>query len=170
MAKTTTIILTIATILLVAAAFFNDSQWVNAQTDPASGKLQAANEAVDQAFNAISDAEKVGANVTDLLVMMNAVQSLLAQAENAFRTGDSNSADNLVDSVFPLAQNVIATAQEAKQDTLNSNQTNIISTIVLTVVGIIVFVLVLLFVWRLFKQNYINKILKTKPEVVPDEA
>jgi LPXTG-motif cell wall-anchored protein len=170
MTKTTTLILTVATIFLVAAAFFNDSQWVNAQTDPASSKLQAAIETVDQAFNAISDAERAGANVTDLLVQINAAQGLLAEAENAFRTGDSNAAANLADSVFPIAQSVVVTAQDAKQDALNSNQTNVISTIVLTVVGVIVFVLVLLFVWRRFKQNYINKLLKTKPEVVSDET
>ena len=42
-----------------------------AQADQTASKLQAANIAVNQAFNAVLDAEKAGANVTDLLVQIN---------------------------------------------------------------------------------------------------
>ncbi len=86
-----------------------------AQTDQAASKLQAANTAVNQAFNAVLDAEAAGANVTDLLAQINTAQGILAQAENSYRTGDTNTASTQADSVLPIAQQVTVDAQNAKQ-------------------------------------------------------
>ena len=61
-----------------------------AQTDQAGSKLQAANDAVNQAFNAVLDAEKAGANVTDLMAQINVAESILTQTENSYRTENTN--------------------------------------------------------------------------------
>jgi hypothetical protein len=63
--------------------------YVFAQTDQTASKLQAANTAVEETFNAVLDAEKAGANVTGLLAQLNVAAGVLAQAENSFRTGES---------------------------------------------------------------------------------
>jgi hypothetical protein len=60
-----------------------------AQTDQTTSKLQVANAAVNQAFNAVLDAEKAGANVTGLLAQLNVAAGILAQAENSYRTGNA---------------------------------------------------------------------------------
>jgi hypothetical protein len=78
--------------------------YVFAQTDQTASKLQAANAAVEQAFNAVLDAEKAGANVTDLLAQLNVAAGIYAEAENSYRTGDSNTAAAQADSVLPIAQ------------------------------------------------------------------
>ena len=139
--------------------------YVFAQTDQTASKLQAANTAVEQAFNAVLDAEKAGANVTGLLAQLNVAAGILAQAENSYRTGDSNTAAAQADSVRPIAQEVTTAAQDAKQTALVSGQNAFWSTIAFTVIGAFVFVLALFLVWRWFKRRYIKSLSEAKPEV-----
>ncbi len=153
-------------VLLTLSVCFLSVQQATAQTDSATSKLQAANNAVDQAFNAVLDAEKAGANVTDLLAQINVAEGLLAQAENSDRTGNTNTAATQADSVLPIAQQVTNEAQNAKQTAIVSSQNALWSTIALTAIGVFVFVLVLFLVWRRFKRNYIERLSEAKPELV----
>jgi len=144
--------------------------YVFAQTDQTASKLQAANTAVERAFNAVLDAEKAGANVTGLLAQLNTAAGVLAQAENSFRTGDFNTSAVQADNVLPIAQEVTNSAQDAKQTALVSGQNAFWFTIAFTEVGASVFVLVLFLVWRRFKRGYIKKLPGLKPEVVENTA
>ena len=137
-----------------------------AQIDQTASKLQVANAAVNQAFNAVLDAEKAGANVTGLLAQLNAAGGILAQGENSYRSGDLNAAAAKADSVLPIAQEIVTAAQSAKQTALVSGQNSFWSTIVLTVIGAVVFVLALFLVWRWFKRRYIKNLSDAKPELV----
>ena len=137
-----------------------------AQTNQADSKLQAANSAVEQALNAVLDAERAGANVTDLLSQLNYAEGKLTQAEISFRTGYSNKAAVQADNVLPIAQQVTTAAQVAKQTALDSGQISFWSSIVSTVVGALVFVLVLFLVWGWFKRSYFKSLSDAKPEVV----
>ena len=138
-------------------------QCVFAQTDQTASKLQEANTAIDGAFNAVLDAEKTGANVTGLLSQLNVAEGDLAQAENLYRTGDSNTAASQAESVLPIAQKVTTAAQNAKQTSIVSSQKAFLSIITFTIIGAIVFVLALFLVWRLFKRRYINSLSKQNP-------
>ena len=143
--------------------------YVFAQTDQTAPKLQASTIAVNQAFNAVLDAEKAGANVTDLLAQINIAQEILAQAENLYRTGNTNSSAVQADSVLPITQQVTLDAQSAKQNAIISTQNAFWTTIALTIVGIIVFILVLFLVWRRVKRNYVERLSDAKPELVSNE-
>jgi CHASE3 domain sensor protein len=156
-------------ILLAFSVCFLSGQQAFAQADQATSKLQVANNAVNQAFNAVLDAEKAGANVTDLLAQINIAQSILAQAENSYRTGNNNIATAQADSALPIAQQVTRDAQNAKQTAIVSSQNAFWSTIALTVIGVFVFLLVLFLVWRRFKRNYIERLSEAKPELVSNE-
>jgi hypothetical protein len=138
----------------------------SAQTEQATSKLQAANTAVTQAFNAVLDAETTGANVTVLLTQINTAQDILAQAENSYRTSDFNTAATQADNVLPITKQVTLDAQNAKQNAMVSSQNSFWFTISLTVIGIFVFALVLFLVWRRFKAKYIERLSELKPEVV----
>jgi hypothetical protein len=140
-----------------------------AQNDQAASKLQAANTAVNQAFNAVLDAEAAGANVTDLLAQINTAEGILAQAENSYRTGDTNTAATQADHVLPIANKVTSDAQSAEQTAIVSTQNANLSTIALTAIGIFAFILVLFLVWRKFKRNYIENLSEAKPELVNNE-
>ena len=62
--------ITLLVIIVLGMVLLSVNQ-ATAQIDQTTSKLQAANTAVDQAFNAVLDAEKAGANVTDLLSQLN---------------------------------------------------------------------------------------------------
>jgi len=159
--------------LIIFLAFdfcFGSGLYVFAQTDQTALKLQAATNDVNSAFNAVLAAEKAGANVTSLLVQLNAAASDLAQAENSYQAGESNTAGAQADSVLPIAQQVTVSAQHAEQTALVSGQNAFWSTIAFTVIGSFVFVLVLFLVWRWFKGGYMEKLLGSKPEVAENKA
>jgi CHASE3 domain sensor protein len=145
---------------LAFSSFFCSNSCVFAQTDQTDSKLQAADTAVDQAFSALLEAEKAGANVTDLLVQLNNAADILAQAENSYRTGDINTAEAQADSILPIVQEITTIAQADKQTASVSSQNAFRSTIVFTLVGVFVFVLVLILFWLWFKRRYIRVHLK----------
>lgn len=148
-----------------AVSSFLTMHSVVGQTNPADFKLQAANDAVNKAFNDVLAAEKAGANVTSLLVQLNGADGLLAQAEMNFRNGDLGSASSSADSVVQTAQQVSSEAKAA-QTTASVNGLNAFwSAIAFSVVGSVVFVLALLFVWRRFRGSYVKNLSGAKPEL-----
>ncbi len=161
--KLSSVSLTILLALSFCAVFV---QPASAQSDETASKLQAADHAVKQAFNSVLDAEKAGANVTGLLYQLNVANDLLAKAENAYRTGDYNTAIANSGNVNLVTQQVSAAAQTAKEAAESSAQTSFWTTVGLSVAGSLVFVLALFFVWRWIKQRYIGALDATKPEVV----
>jgi DNA-binding transcriptional regulator of glucitol operon len=128
-------------------------------------KLQEAKNAVEQAFNAVLDAEKAGANVADQLTMLNDAVDLLAQADNSYRTGDNATTIEKANAVFPIAEQVTTDAQNLQEAFLASTQTNFWSTIIYSVIVAIAFVLTLFLVWRHLKRSYFKNLPEVKPEV-----
>ena len=137
-----------------------------AQTDQTAIELQSVNIAVGKAFNAVLDAEKVGANVTSLLTQLNDANNQLAQAENAYRTGDITAASNKADAALSIALKVTKAAQNTQESTKVSIQTADNSTLAFSVGGAVVFVIVLILVWLWFKQRYTNSLSDKRPEVI----
>ena len=151
----------IALIILLAIIICSTAQ---AQANDTTSKLQLANTAVEQAFNEVLSAEKAGANVTSLLNQLNVASGLLAQAENAYRTGNSSTAANSAEAVLPIAQQVATAAENAKEKaTASAAQTSVLLTIVFTVSGAVAFILLLFIAWRWLKRKYIKTFSKTKP-------
>jgi CHASE3 domain sensor protein len=159
--------LLVATLLifLSVCSCLSGTHYVFAQTDQTASNLQAANSALEQAFNAVLDAEKAGANVTGLLGQLNVAEGDLAQAEISDRVGDCNAAVAQADSVLSIAQKVAALAQDSQQSAIVSGQNAFWSTIVFTVVGAFVFVLALFLVWGWFKRHYIKSLSNAKPRL-----
>jgi hypothetical protein len=149
---------------------FYSGHYVFAQTNQTASKLQAANTAIDGAFNAVSDAEKAGANVTGLLAQLNIAASDLSQAENSYRSGDSNTAAVQADNVLPIAQEITASAQNAKQTASVSSQNGFWFTNAFSEIGAPIFVLALFLAWRKIKRDYMNKLPGLKPEVAENTA
>ena len=153
-------------VLLMLSLFFLSIAPVDAQTTPTESKLEAAKAAVELAFGAVLDAEEAGANVTDLMFRLNYITELLAKAENSYRTGNTNQAFAQASNVLPNAQQITNDAKEAKQTTAINSENAFLSTITLAVIGVFMFILVLSLIWQWFKQYYIERISKAKPEVV----
>lgn len=143
---------------------------VFAQSDLADSQLQAANSAVNLAFDAVLDAETTGGDVMSLLVDFNSASNLLAQAQNSYRSGDFASAVDQAADAISVAEQVTSQAQVAKQTGFIESQNVFWGAIAVSVIGIVIFVLVLSFVWWLFRKNYDYKFSSLKPEVIHDEA
>jgi hypothetical protein len=155
---------------LAFSSYLYSGHYAFAQADQTESKLQAANNAVEQAFNAVLDAEKAGANVTSFLVQLNVAAGDLAQAENSYHAGDSNTAVVQADSVLPIAQDVTNSAQGAQQAALVSGQRTVWLTITFSLIGAFELVFALFLVWRQFKRRYMKKFLDLKPEVDENKA
>ena len=93
------------TILLLSICLL-DIHKAFAQTDQTNSKLPTANDAANQAFNAVLDAEKSDVIVIDLLPRLINATRILAQAENSFLTGDFNTVAAKANSVILLVQQV----------------------------------------------------------------
>lgn len=124
-----------------------------------------ADKAVDQAFNAILEAEKAGANVTLLLSQLNEAVSLESQSKVANANGETEEADTQAKNAISISERVEADANSQKILALEESARNEQLVVTLSIVGMIIFSTVLFIVWRRFKENYAGKMLETKPKV-----
>jgi hypothetical protein len=143
--------------------------YVFAQTDQ-TAKLQAANSAIGQAFNTVLEAEKAGANVTQLLGKLNTAGELLAEAENAYNSGKAANVTSLVENARQIADQVNVDALNSRNVSLIESRNSFWSVLIFSVVGIVVFGVSMMIFWRRFKRSFTKKLLGLKPEVVENTA
>jgi hypothetical protein len=140
--------------------------YVFAQTDQTTSKLQTASNALERAFNVVLGAEKAGGNVTQLLVKLNTAGVLLAEAQNAYNSGNTTNVSFIADNVRQIADQVNSDAVNLRNASVLNSQNSFWLTLVFSVVGAVVFGVSLFIVWRRFKRDFIKKLLGSKPEVV----
>jgi hypothetical protein len=140
------------------------------QIDQDNSSIQAANDAVNQAFIAVLDAEQAGANVTSLLSQLNGAAKLLANAENAMRAGNADNAANNADTAVSIARQVTSQAQRNKESALASKQDALVINIAWTITASVILVIILILLWWWTKKRYVNTLMKAKPEVVSNET
>jgi hypothetical protein len=134
-----------------------------AQINSGGSKLQAANNAIGQAFNAINSAEEAGANVTDLVIELNGAAGLLASIENS---ENSDVVAAQVDSVISVSEDVRIVALEAKQTAIVSSKNTLWSNIILSILSGLVFISALFLMWRLLKKHLNQNFANAKKPVV----
>jgi hypothetical protein len=153
-------------LILLALALSLGVEFAFAQSNPAA-TLQTANDEINGAFNAVLSAEKSGANTTNLADRLNVGTDLLAQAEIAFRKGDSNTAVSKANDAISVAGEVKSSAQSAQTAANSSKQNAFLITIGGSVAGCVVLVLALFIVWRRIKKKYVRDFGAARPEVTP---
>jgi hypothetical protein len=153
-------------VFFVLGLSFHSERFVFAQTDQITLKLQVANTAMGQAFEAVLDAEKAGGNVTQLLSKLNIAGTLLADAQNLLNSGNTVNITSNVETAVQIANQVNDDAIILRNVTLVRSQNSLWLTLIFSVVGAIVFGISLIIIWRRFKRSHINKLLGMKPEVI----
>ncbi len=138
--------------------------------DSEQASIEAANSSINQAFGVVLDAEKAGGNVTALLAELNEAGSLLAEAENAFRTGNLTEVTVKTGNATRIAENVRNEASNLRDTSLANSQNAFWFILLFSAISSAVFTLVLGLVWRRFRSTYLKKLLKEKPEVVTNET
>jgi hypothetical protein len=157
-------------LVLALAGLFSHGVFVVRGADEASSSVGEADVAVRRAFNATLDAERAGANVSGLIVRLNEAGGILTEAEMALGNGNSSEAAGKAVQCIGIAESVKSDADVLKASALDEAQTVFWASLTFSVVGIAVFVVVLVLVWRWFKGGYVRKMLGMKPEVADDEA
>jgi hypothetical protein len=120
----------------------------------ASSDVEAADVAVRQAFNATLGAERAGANVSSLILMLKEAGDALGNAENALRDGDAGAAAGNASLCIGIANNVSSDADVLKASALGEAHTVFWDSVAFSVAGIDVFTVVLGLVWVRFKRRY----------------
>jgi hypothetical protein len=136
--------------------------------DNEASSIDAANSAINHAFTSVLAAENVGGNVTELLLKLNEAGALLAEAENAQRSGIKTNVTQNAEKALLLADQVSEDAAALRDASLLASQNNFWWTLAFSVSGAFIFSVVLFFSWRWFKIRFINRLLDMKPEVVED--
>jgi hypothetical protein len=133
-----------------------------------TGKIVEADNALKKAFETVLTAENAGANVSGLMVKLNQAGAFLAQAEMAYRNGDSAEATENAEQCLTTLQGVSDEASASMDSALANSQQVFWEGVTISTIGAVAFLVVLAFVWRWFSRRYLRKSLRMKPEVVPD--
>lgn len=157
-------------LVLALAGLFSHGVFVVRGVDEASSSVGEADVAVRRAFNATLDAERAGANVSGLILRLNEAGGILAEAEMALGNGNSSEAAGKAVQCIGIAESVKGDAGVLKASALDGARTVFWASLAFSVVGIVVFVVVLALVWCWFKRGYVRRMLGMKPEVADDEA
>jgi hypothetical protein len=132
--------------------------------------IQAANSSINQAFTNVLAAEKAGGNVTQLLARLSSAGELLAEADNAYRSGNLANVTSEAENAGLIADQVNSDAISLQNASISRSQNNFLLTLIFSVDGVFVFVVVLFLVWRRVKRGYMKRLRGLKPEVVENAA
>ena len=157
-------------VFLALSCCLCSENYVVAQLDPTSSKLQVANNTLGVAFNAVLEAEKAGGNVTQLLARLNTAGTLLADAQNAYNSGNTANVTSMVENAIQIANEVNGDAVNLRNASLVESQNNLWLTLTFSIVCAVIFGVSLLLVWRRFSRSFMKKLLSMKPEVAENAA
>ncbi len=158
----------VTVLLLCFVPFFIPLSKAQSELD-VSMDLVEAEENLVLAYNSVLDAEKAGANVSDLLSQLNAGAQYLNQAYSNFDTGDFEAVvyfSNLcIETIDGVSEQAILLMDEAVQ--LQSS--NLLIQIFGSIIGMAVVIVGGVIFWRIFKRYYMDGISELKPEVSNSE-
>ena len=156
--------------LLVIATFFYSANQVDAEESQELSQLQQANDALQNAFVAVLEAEQSGTNVTDFLSSLNVGADLLMQAELSYRMGDINEALSKTESVFEFAFELETKAVQARNLAIFNSDGEFFLSVVFSLLAGFSYIVTLFFLWKRFKQYHFKGFLNSQLEVTTAEA
>jgi hypothetical protein len=128
-------------------------------------KINDAKVSLTDAFRKVADAESAGGNVSSLIGRMNEAVGYLDLAKIAYVNGDFDVAYYKASECSSLAGNVAGDAIRLKgQAAVAAGGWWIV--VGFSVVGALIFSLVLYSVWVWFRRSYARRVSQMKPEVV----
>jgi hypothetical protein len=138
---------------------------VSGQDEALSSVFADADSALQQAFVAVSQAEAAGANVSGLLVELDAAGQNLSLAEFVYAENYPSEAVNMADECTALANAVVHEAANLKSEAVLNARTALWQATAFSVVSAFVFVIGLVLIWVLFRRSYSGRLLRARPEV-----
>jgi len=130
----------------------------------AETSLNEAENSLTSAYNAVSQADRAGANVTDLVDKLNIAAALLANAYGLSRSGNYDQAISYSTRSSQDASEVQTEAESRQSVAQNSQNERLFLSSAASGVGLSVLFFSGLFLWRFMKRTYRKRILQLRPE------
>lgn len=143
---------------------------INASEDIANLAIETAESAVISAFEAVSEAEQIGGNVTGLLANLNEAGEFLAVAQMSYRNEDFDNAVYFANLSRDIGEEVKSEAYALQISAWNESTQRMLFTGIGSFSGMIFVILGSLWFWRFFKRWHFRRVLKMKPEVAKGES
>jgi len=127
--------------------------------------VSEAEQSVVRAYKAVLDAERVGANVSSLLVSLNNATGLLSEARMSIETGNFEKAVRFAALSSEVGNGV---GSEAERLTVEASQTHAANSwwsLVESGVVVVVVLCASVLGYRYFKRRYYMRLLKMRPRV-----
>jgi len=158
--------LRIVTVVAIAVCLLASLPRVSGvSAEDAATAVAGADHALQVAFVTVVDTERAGGNVSGLIARLNEAGSALTSARGAFDAENYLDAASLAASSEGLADGVVADAGVLKEDAVDQ-VAGWWMTVLFSVVGCAVFVMVLFLEWRRFVRFHADRLSGSRPEVV----
>lgn len=136
-----------------ASIFMSEALALNSE-DTAITSIERAENALVSAYEAVLEAEEVGASVLGLLAELNEAGEFLAEANMNYRLEDFDEAARFADLGRDVGEGVESEAYELKNLAWSDGVQRMWLTMIGSVVGVISVVLGSFWVWRFLKRRY----------------
>ena len=131
----------------------------------AASTISEAEQSMAQAYEAVLDAERVGADISGLLVRLNDAAVLLSEARMAFDVGDFEEATRFAESTSEIGYEVVDEAELLEIEANNAQVHRSWWFLVISALGVSVVLVASLLGYEYFKRRYYRRLSKMKPRV-----
>lgn len=121
-------------------------------------------------YKAALEAEEAGADVSALLAQLNVAAEYLSLAKSSLRRGDFESATGNASLCIEAAEGIAGDAEALRDSALRERFEYYPRVISASMIGIIVAISVSFLSWMAFKERYLRRLSKMKPEAIEDES
>jgi hypothetical protein len=129
----------------------------------ANTSILDANNSLRIAFEQVSEAAKLRANVSELFVQLSVAEDVLNNATANLSVGNYRDAVNLSSECKNLSITVTIEAQTLAKN--SSYYSHWLISVLLSIVSGLIFITSLFFIWRRFKPFYKKRFLESKPRI-----
>jgi hypothetical protein len=157
-------------LLVLLVSFFSSEAFGVDGEKVVTSDIERAEDAMISAYEAVSDAEHAGANVSGLLTRLNDAGEYLANANIWYGLKNLDNATRFSNLCYDVAEEVRNEAYELENKAFGLRSTCLVLTTIGSFIAVIIIVFVSLFGWRAFKRRYQKRVLEMKPEVVYAET
>jgi len=134
-------------------------------SDSTSSAIKQAEATMVSAYEAVLEAEQVGANVSDLLARLNVAAENLANAHIRQGLGDFENATRFANLCYDIGEEVRGEARKLKIETYRPYVTSLLIRTIVSNASIIGIILASFLGWHAFKRRYYKRMLRMKPQV-----
>ncbi len=123
-------------------------------------KLEQANKSLEEAFLAVRSAEEKGADVNQLVQMLNEAQSLIDKAQQAYEAGDAEAAEKFLENSIAISNEIVGQANSLGESAERWRQITQILVYVTVPVAVVAITYGAWRLWRWWEKRSLEELLE----------